>query len=118
MTNARLGGNGKWRCTTRAYVSGTFNSGGCSNTAKHDPDENGNPTKCGVHSSAAKARRDAKSKANHEKWRAEHRHKNAIWNAKNELIPLVRSIADGHNDPRQACKEWLDRWEQLKEEKP
>jgi hypothetical protein len=102
-------------CTHRMFEN--FHSFPCGKTPKHDLDVNGNPTKCGVHSKAAEQRRtekaNARRKAELEKF--DRQRKLSAINA--ELIPLVRAIAAGHNDPRSACVEWLARYDKMKEPK-
>jgi hypothetical protein len=95
----------KHTCTERVWHA-RWRSG-CSNTAKHDPDENGVPTKCGVHSKAAQAKRDAKSAERRQAWQAEWDRDRAIADAKSKIIPALRQIAAGHNDPRGLATEVL-----------
>jgi hypothetical protein len=92
MTKARQRYDGKWRCNAMVHVSGMVNNVGCSHLAKHDPDENGNPTKCGVHSTAAKAKREAKRKAKRDK---------EIWGAdqmSDDLVKWLRENFSGYDD--------------------
>ena len=75
-------------------------SGQCDHPAKSGEDY------CGVHSPKAKASRRAKTKA--------------AWDAKTEewrdqsfskrFREVLESIEQGHNDPRSAAKEILDKW--------
>lgn len=53
----------KPRCQARVQHAYMFSTSRCSRKAKHDPDENGAPRHCGVHSLAAKRRREEKSAA-------------------------------------------------------
>lgn len=46
------------RCNERIFSM--WSSGICGNTAKHDPDKNGNLTKCGRHCAEAVAKRKAR----------------------------------------------------------
>lgn len=90
-------------CTERCFS--VFSSAPCSKVAKHDPDANGNFTKCGLHSKAAyekrNAKKDATSARRKRQWAADH----AESDAKKALEKLVRAIAEGHNDPRSAAME-------------
>ena len=104
-----------WGCTDSVYSSGMWNSSRCSKRAKHDPDADGNPTKCGVHSDAAKAKRKAKSDARYAEWIAKSNKAANIRKINAEMRPLIEAIAAGHNDPRGACLEWLARLENAKE---
>lgn len=101
-------------CTHKRFEN--YSSFPCGKTPKHDPDANGRPTKCGIHSAEhikrRKYKQDAKYAAETLKW-ARQREQASI---RAEMLPLIRSIADGHNDPRTACREWLDRYEATKEE--
>jgi len=38
-----------------------------------------------------------------------------ISSIRDEMLPLIQAIADGHNDPRQACVEWLEKYNAAKE---
>ena len=96
-----------WGCTDRVPQQPSPRMSRCSNRAKHDPDADGNPTKCGVHSDAAKAKRKAKSDAKYAEWRAKSNREANIRKINAEMLPLIESIAAGHNDPRGACLEWL-----------
>ena len=81
----------------------------CGNAAKHDPDHNGNPTKCGHHSQAALERKAAKKAERDAKWKAELQHKKAVSDYYAERDEIIVKIAEGHNDPRGLCQDWLDR---------
>lgn len=81
----------------------------CGKTPKYDPDQNGNPTKCGIHSKEAKAKRQAKSDAKIEQWRAEMDAKRLRSELNKEALEIVRQIAEGHNDPRGLCSDWVRR---------
>lgn len=94
---------------TKAIYGGRGSVHMCGKPAKHDPDHNGHPTKCGVHSAAAKARREAKQTERYAAERAESR-RQADQNAlRREAVDIVRAIANGHNDPRTLCLDWCRR---------
>lgn len=100
------------RCTyDRVSSPGTYSYSRCWNPAKHDPDEDGNPTRCGIHSAAAKARRKAKSDAQYEKHRQESLRRSTLANLRAEAMTIVRQIAEGHNDPRGLAGDWVSRFE-------
>ena len=101
------GGKLRFSCTQRTY--GPFSGGICDHSAKHDPDANGNPTKCGTHSKAAFARREAKKDATAARWRRQWAADNAVSEAKRGLRTALEQIAAGHNDPRQLATEALAR---------
>ena len=105
------GGKG-FGCNDRVN-RGTFRSQLCGKPAKHDPDHNGNPTKCGVHCKAAQDKRDARVKA---RWDEERAARQAAAKRREtrqaldaELRSIAQQIADGHNDPRTLCADWLRR---------
>lgn len=101
------------RCTyARVSSPGSYSFSRCWNPAKHDPDENGNPTRCGVHSAAAEARRKAKSNALREKHREESLRRATLINLRAEAMTIVRQIADGHNDPRELASDWVRRFDE------
>lgn len=81
----------------------------CGKPAKHDPDHNGNPTRCGIHSAAAKAKRKAKQEAKDAANRAKWAKRLALQQLSQEAPEIIRQIAEGHNDPRALCQDWLDR---------
>lgn len=90
-------------------VSTHFSAFPCGKPPKYDPDHNGNFTRCGQHSAAAKKRikdkRDARDAAN----RAKIKLKAAIYKINLERDEIIQAIADGHNDPRGLCADWLRR---------
>ena len=83
----------------------TWSNGPCGNTPKHDPDANGRPTKCGHHSAAGKAKREAKRAATDQKWRDQSAARTAVHNAEVAMEAAIRRIAEGHNDPRSLALE-------------
>lgn len=99
----------RFGCTKTVYSDLDMTGHLCGKTAKHDPDGKGNPTKCGMHSVAAKAKRREKAAAKY----AERCAKRAAINARramaSEASEIVRHIADGHNDPRSLCADWVAR---------
>ena len=74
-------------------VSGQWSNEACQKTAKHDPDQNGNPTRCGVHCAEAKAKRKAKGDAKCEKRRADIAKKSA--NENTRLRKALTTISEG-----------------------
>lgn len=101
------GGQLRLSCTDRVY--GLFSRGICGKTAKHDPDANGNPTKCGNHSKAAYERREAKKDATNARWGRQWNADHEEIKAKKALEAALEQIASGHNDPRQLAVEALAR---------
>jgi hypothetical protein len=101
--------NGKKKFGCAHSVFENYRTHPCGKTAKYDPDQNGNPTKCGHHSQAALDRKEAKRKAREDAWRAEWAHKDAVRKHNAERDDIIRKIAGGHNDPRGLCQDWLDR---------
>lgn len=92
-------------CTEMVLSPGGFTPIWCAKTAIHDPDEDGNPTKCGTHSEKAKARRYAKKRA---RWDA--RDKAAAEKRRTEpMRNLLRRIEDGkvRVTPPAEVAEWL-----------
>ena len=86
-----------------------YRSEPCGNKAKHDPDHNGNPTKCGHHSQAALARKAQKQAYRDAARKAQWDFEKAVRNHNFERDEIIRKIAKGHNDPRGLCQDWLDR---------
>ena len=95
-------------CTHRRFEN--YSSFPCGNKPKHDPDANGRPTRCGIHSSAAEQRRKDKRDSKMQEWCDNRARGAALRDVRAEMIPLIQSIADGHNDPRSACSEWLAKY--------
>ena len=108
-------GEQRWGCTASVHRPGQWRSGSCSNAAKNDPDEDGNPTTCGLHSEAVKQKRKAKADVKMQDWRNRMYRNAAIKKMTDEMLPLIQAIASGHNDPRTACAEWLERYNEAKE---
>ena len=77
----------------------------CGKKPTHDPDANGNFTKCGIHCKAAKEKREAKSRANYAAWKNNLDRNWAISDATKALEPALRKIAAGHNDARGLAEE-------------
>lgn len=106
--------NGKkhWGCTYDQVSSpGLWGFSRCSNKAKHDLDADGNPTRCGIHCESGIAKRNAKREAEYQKYRAKIDRNATVRELERDAKKLIRSIAEGHNDPRTACTEWLNRYE-------
>lgn len=100
-------------CTERKSA-GYFGSSPCGNKAKHDPDHNGNPTKCGHHSAAAKQRKKDKADERHRKWQEKWSRDSAVRALNVQRDEIIQKIAAGHNDPRGLCQDWLDAMAKLK----
>ena len=100
---------GELRLGCAESVHSGWSTSPCGNTPKYDPDHNGNFTRCGHHSAAAKKRikdkRDAKDAAR----RAKYERDAAIYKINLERDEIIQAIADGHNDPRGLCADWLRR---------
>ncbi len=96
---------GELRIGCGESVFADFSSGPCGKIPKHDPDANGNMTKCGKHSAAAKAKRKAAREARDNAWRQKWDKSAAIGKATSQLEPALRQIADGHNDARGLAQE-------------
>lgn len=99
------------RCQERVYDAAIWSSGRrpCGKPAKHDPDASGTPTRCGIHSAAAKAKRKARIEQA-DAARSREQERNRI---KAEAPGIVRMIAAGHDDPQGLCKDWIKRLEEL-----
>jgi len=100
-------GERRFGCTHRSFSH--YRSHPCGNAAKHDPDHNGNPTKCGHHSQAAFERKAEKKAERDAKREADWQHKKAVYDYYAERHEIIVKIAEGHNDPRGLCQDWLDR---------
>jgi len=101
-----------WGCTfDQVSRPGAWGFGRCTNKAKHDPDADGNPTRCGIHCAAAEERRRAKSDAAHQKHKADWNRKAALLNLNEEARIILKQIANGHNDPRGIASDWIKRRE-------
>lgn len=112
MSKARLihrAGKQVWGCCDSVFSPGSYTSHSCSNVAKYDPDPNGNPTKCGIHSDDAMARRREKSEANYRMHAARSTQEARNRKLGEEAIKIVREIAKGHNDPRGLADDWVKR---------
>ncbi|QGH74657.1 hypothetical protein KNU84_gp047 [Bacteriophage DSS3_VP1] len=106
----------RFACNERNFSN--YRSHPCGNTAKYDPDENGNLTKCGHHSAAAKARKKKKQEERDAARNAKWDYARSVREHQHQLEAIVREIALGHNDPRTLCSDWVKRKEELKEENP
>ena len=112
---AVLNRDGSFQCRARVSSRDAWRMSNCANPAKHDPDKNGNPTKCGIHCKAAVEKRKAKSDAKHEEWLKRHDLNDQRRKIQAELEPIIRQIAGGHNDPRGLCSDWLKRRQELED---
>ena len=99
---------GKLRLGCGARVFSTFSSHPCGNTPKHDPDANGNPTRCGLHSAAAIVRKEAKKDATMARWKRQWNAADALHAAQKGLEEALEKIVAGHNDPRSLASETLE----------
>jgi len=116
MTKAHLGwwaGERYWQCTEHVFSGERIDFRGhqCGNTAKNDPDEDGNPTKCGIHSAAGKAKKSAKREASWQKYKAKEARENLERALTSEAREIVRLVAMGHNDARGLCAAWVEKWD-------
>lgn len=106
---------GELRISCAAPVYGDWSYKPCGKIAKHDPDANGNPTRCGTHCASAVAKREAASQAREAarqaKWGADKR----LGKARADLEQALRLIALGHNDPRTLAQEALAELEAARE---
>jgi len=100
---------GELRPGCNACVQGDWTSGPCGKKPKHDPDAKGRPTRCGMHSAEAIARRKAKSEARYQAQRAKWDRAREQDRLRREALQIVRRIAEGHNDPRGIASEWFER---------
>jgi hypothetical protein len=92
--------NGKSRLICTAAKYGSWSRSPCGLGAKHDPDRNGNPTRCGNHSAEAVAKRLALQQERNEQYRVLSDARKAVRSAEADLEKVLRLIADGHNDSR------------------
>ena len=106
---------GKERIGCNESVMSNLCSHPCGKAPKYDPDANGNPTKCGHHSAAAKARRKAKRDAANEAEKARWRQKRESAEMAKEAQEIVCRIAEGYNDPRSLCMDWVARKQEFSE---
>lgn len=94
-----------FRCTERRI--GGWRVTCCGAVAKHDPDAQGNPTKCGIHSAAAKAKREAKKAESVERMWAVMQANERVSKAEAAVFKALKDVADGHNNPRRLARETL-----------
>lgn len=107
VVKAKKRGDGKWLCLTTVPARQGYGYYACGNTACDDPDAYGNPTKCAVHSNAGRLRAAVRKEKTNKKWQDEYARKDAIRAAEAKILPALRRIADGHNDPMALAKEVL-----------
>jgi hypothetical protein len=89
---------GETKITCAHEVSSHYSNAPCGKGAKYDPDKNGNPTRCGHHSAAALAKKDAARRERNSAWEAKFYRKISVAGATAALEPALRKIAAGHND--------------------
>jgi hypothetical protein len=95
------------KCKASVWGSGVFFSGRCSKSARFDPDENGVPTRCKIHSAEyLKSKQDARAEAN-ERSVCEFRKRNILdemFDTKRKyeatFAKVLQEIADGYEHPR------------------
>lgn len=104
-------------------VMGQWRYTNCSKTAKYDPDENGKPTRCGMHSKAAQERRQKEKDEREEAAIRSYRRKRAADAVREKItaldrsaVKLLRLIADGYSDPRALAEAFFTRKEMLQKE--
>jgi hypothetical protein len=109
------------RCGVRYMVGGNGPDGYCRNTAKYD-DVDGVPTRCGIHSAAAQAKRKAKAderlkaqwerthhiREEQERARAREAREQA---RREEAYDILDKIAEGHNDPVALARAWKEKYQ-------
>lgn len=121
MTKAHLGwwaGERYWQCTEHVFSGDHADVRGhqCGKTATRDLDADGNPTKCAIHSAEGKAKRQAKQDAKYANMQARWKRDRVARELAAEAKDIIRCIAEGHNDPRAICIDWVSRWEQNESE--
>jgi hypothetical protein len=102
-----------YRCAEIVFSKDGRFSRRCPNPAKHDPDAEGIPTKCGVHSRQANARREkareARLEAERQSWAKQGKAQEKARRLQADAEDILRKIATGHNDPRSLALEWVER---------
>jgi hypothetical protein len=88
------------RCCESVMPNGEWRSRQCSKSNGHGPDG----AYCKTHDPEERKRRDAVSAYNFHKKNYEHRIRYLY-----QADQVIRAIAEGHNDPRALCQEWLDK---------
>ena len=99
------------RCCAEVYGLHMWHQ--CSQKAKHDPDETGKPTTCGIHSIAARKRRAIKEAAKYDRNRKIWDARSKKENGRSAALTVIKQIAGGHNDPRSLCAEFIKSYEEL-----
>lgn len=88
---------------------GNWSAYQCGNKAKYDIIlSHGRPTRCGVHSKAANARREAKAVAEKQRRDLTQKKYEAYREFNTQAAVAIRKIAKGHNDPRGLALEILE----------
>lgn len=105
-----------WQCTEHVHSGERSDIRGhrCGRRATKDQDDDGNPTKCALHSLEGKAKKAAERQAKHEAWKMSWEREWAAKALAKEALEIVRQVAEGHNDPRALCSDWVERWERNK----
>jgi hypothetical protein len=104
---------GELRPGCNAEVQHNWSSHPCGKSAKHDPDAHGRPTKCGVHSAKAVARRKAKVEEKQAEQMRKWKRADTMRKINSEAPKIIRAIADGHNDPRALAADWVRRLDEI-----
>lgn len=81
----------------------------CGNPAKHDPNDEGMPTRCGVHSAASIKKRQDRENAKAAIKNAEREKRRVARLLDKAEIKALLSISKGHNDPRTLATETLNK---------
>lgn len=99
------------RCCVEVY-DGSRGGGHyqCSRKAKFDPDWTGKPTRCRMHSRAKEAEKAEAARIKAEEDAARWARKRQISSAQREALVLIEKIAAGHNDPRGAALELIEKY--------
>lgn len=85
----------------------------CGKHAHYDEDHTGKPTRCLAHSRAKQAEKRAKEEARMEADKRAFRLRGVKAKAGPEAWTLIRKIAEGHNDPRGAAREFMESYPEL-----
>ena len=99
---------GELRLGCNAEVFSNWSSHPCGATPKHDPDANGNLTRCGRHSLEAMEKARARREKEDEERRIASKNRVALCLAEKEIEVALRSISAGHNDPRALAQRVID----------
>jgi hypothetical protein len=87
------------RCCERVHSHGSHISSQCARKGGHGPDG----TYCKQHNPVAVRLRQAQSA-----YKYDLHNYNLRMQRLSTTLPIIKAIADGHNDPRALCQSWLD----------